>query len=67
MNTSNKQMDKIIDNERKKPTFSDHNINSYKTNLPIDPRNKELIDILNVFIDLIKGRSIEKYNHISFS
>ncbi len=49
MNTSNKQMDKIIDNERKKPTFSAHNINSYKTNLPIDPRNKELIDILKYF------------------
>lgn len=47
--TSKETIDKIIEAERKHPTFSAHNINSYKTNLPIESDNKELIDILKYF------------------
>ena len=39
----------IIESERINPTFSQHHINSYLTNLPIDQNNKELSDILKYF------------------
>lgn len=43
------ELDIIIEQEKKKPTFSHHHINSYITNLPVDPNNKELCNILHYF------------------
>lgn len=45
----NNTLNKIIENEKKHSTFSYHNINSYITNLPINPDNKELMNILHYF------------------
>lgn len=41
-----KKIDNIIIKEKKHPTFSHHNINSYLTNLPINKTNTELMNIL---------------------
>lgn len=42
-------LNQILQQEKKKPTFSHHHINSYLTNLPVDPNNNELIQILHYF------------------
>ena len=44
-----KKIDNIIIKEKKHPTFSHHNINSYLTNLPINKTNTELMNILHYF------------------
>ena len=47
--SENSIINSIIEQEKKRPTFSHHHINSYITNLPVDPTNQELIDILKYF------------------
>lgn len=42
-------IDKKLEEERLIPDFSKHNLNSYKTNLEIDPNNLELKNILQYF------------------
>lgn len=43
------ELTSIIEKEKIRPTFSHHHINSYLTNLPIDPDNKELTNIIQYF------------------
>jgi len=49
--TRSETIDRIMAEERKKPSFSKHRINSYLTNLPVDKENNELRGILKYMDD----------------
>ena len=49
--TRSETIDRIMAEERKKPSFSKHHINSYLTNLPVDKENNELRGILKYMDD----------------
>lgn len=44
-----KKLDEFIQKEKKNPTIFGHYINSYMSNLEVDPNNKELVDIVHYF------------------